>query len=461
MMKNRLTGILKGLAVLAVVLAAVPAAGDASGPRQTGGRTKRVSLPALRTAPALRAERPLVKRRGSRYSPDRVLVRFRPTVASEYAEGLLRSYGFPSFRRIPGIGVWSVGTAPGVTVIETLAMLRRNADIELARPDYRARLADVPNDAYFLSYQYSLRNLGGVLDIGPSVQPQITAGADIKAVPAWDAAKGDPELLIAIVDTGLDLSHPDLATKVYSSGYDFANDDDEADDDHWHGTHVAGIAAADTGNSLGIAGVAWNCKLLPVKVTDASGDGYYSWIIDGIIWAVDQGADVINISMGGEYNDAFLEDACKYAYDHGVVVVAAAGNDGGAGVLYPAAYDDYVLAVAASDYDDEIVSWSNYGPQVDVAAPGVYILSTAPRAYVGTGNPPYLFASGTSMAAPHVSGLAALIKSLKPGLSVADVMNVIRYTADDVNAATAPGLDDHAGYGRVNMERALTPYVIR
>ncbi|MCU0243816.1 MAG: S8 family serine peptidase [Acidobacteria bacterium] len=289
----------------------------------------------------------------------------------------------------------------------------------------------------------------------------MTAGADIKAPAAWDAVKGDPELIIAILDTGLDLAHPDLATKVYSSGYDFANEDDEADDDHWHGTHVAGIAAADTGNAVGIAGVAWNCKLLPVKVTDASGDGYYSWIIDGIIWAVDAGADVINISMGGEYDDAFLEDACKYAFDRGVVVVAAAGNDGGAGVLYPAAYDEYVLAVAASDYDDEIVSWSNYGPQVDVAAPGVYILSTAPRAYVGPGNPPYLFASGTSMASPHVAGLAALVKSLKPGLSAADVMNVIRYTADDVNAAAAPGFDDHAGYGRVNMERALTPYIIR
>ena len=452
---------LKTIAVLAAFLAALPAAGDAVGSRPAGGRTKRVTLPPQRTAPLSRAERPLVVRRGPRYAPGRVLVRFRPEVPEAYAEGLLASYGFPSFRRIRGIGVYSVETAPGASVLETLAMLRRNGDIEKARPDYRARLADVPNDPYFAGYQYALRNPGGVLAISPSVQPQMTAGADIKATAAWDAVKGDPELIIAILDTGLDLAHPDLATKVYSSGYDFANEDDEADDDHWHGTHVAGVAAADTGNAVGIAGVAWNCKLLPVKVTDASGDGYYSWIIDGIIWAVDEGADVINISMGGEYDDAFLEDACKYAFDRGVVVVAAAGNDGGAGVLYPAAYDDYVLAVAASDYDDEIVSWSNYGPQVDVAAPGVYILSTAPRAYVGPGNPPYLFASGTSMASPHVAGLAALIKSLKPGLSAADVMNVIRYTADDINAATAPGFDDHAGYGRVNMERALTPYIIR
>lgn len=453
--------LLKAVAVLLVVLSVGAASGDAARLRQTAGRIKRINPGAQRTAPALRAERPLVRHRASRYALDRVLVRFRPSVASEYAEGLLQSYGFPSFRRIPGIGVYSVGTAPGVSVTETLAMLRRNADIETARPDYRARLADVPNDAYFQGYQYGLRNRGGLLDISPSIQPQTTAGADIKAVPAWDAAKGDPEMIIAVIDTGVDLAHPDLGAKIVSSGYDFANDDDDATDDHWHGTHVAGIAAADTGNAAGIAGVAWNCKILPVKVTDSTGDGYYSWIIDAIIWAVDEGADVINLSMGGEYDDAFLEDACKYAYDHGVVVVAASGNDGEAGVLYPAAYDDYVLAVAASDYNDEIASWSNYGPEVDVAAPGVWILSTAPRSYVGTGNPPYLFASGSSMASPHVAGFAALIKSLKPDLSVADIMNIVRYTADDVNAAASPGRDDRAGYGRINMERALTPYIVR
>ena len=453
--------ILKAVAALLVVLSVGAASGDAARLRQTVGRTKRVDLGAQRTAPVLRAERPLVRRRTSRYAPDRVLVRFRPSVASEYAEALLHSYGFPSFHRIPGIGVYSVGTAPGIPVTETLAMLRRNADIETARPDYRARLADVPDDAYFQGYQYALRNRGGILDISPTIQPQTTAGADIKAVPAWDAAKGDPEMIIAIIDTGVDLAHPDLSAKIVSSGYDFANDDDDATDDHWHGTHVAGIAAADTGNAAGIAGVAWNCKILPVKVTDSTGDGYYSWIIDAIIWAVDEGADVINLSMGGEYDDAFLEDACKYAYDRGVVVVAASGNDGVSGVLYPAAYDDYVLAVAASDYNDEIASWSNSGPEVDVAAPGVWILSTAPRSYVGTGNPPYLFASGSSMASPHVAGFAALIKSLKPDLGVADIMNIVRYTADDVNAATSPGRDDRAGYGRINMERALTPYIIR
>ena len=412
-----------------------------------------------RPARVLRVERPAL-RRGPRYAADRVLVRFKPDVADAYAEGLLRSYGFSSVRKIPRIGVYSVRTSPGVSVAETLAMLRRNADVDLARPDYRARLADIPNDTYFMAYQYSLRNRGIVLDIGDDIHPQTTAGADIKAPPAWDTAKGDPEVVIAILDSGVDRTHPDLAAKVVSPGRDFANDDDDATDDHWHGTHVAGIAAADTDNAVGIAGVAWNCKILPVKVTDADGTGFYSWIIDGIIWATDQGAEVINLSLGGDYDEPFLEDACKYAFDRGVVLVASAGNDA-ASVSYPAAYDSYVLAVAATDYDDAPADFSNFGPQVDVAAPGVYIIGPAPQWFVGEAYLPYLFASGTSQAAPHVSGMAGLIKSLKPELEPADIMKIIRYTADDVNASAYRGRDDHIGYGRINMERALGPYILK
>jgi subtilisin family serine protease len=256
------------------------------------------------------------------------------------------------------------------------------------------------------------------------------------------------------------MTHPDLAGKFVSTGWDFANDDADASDDHWHGTHVAGIAAAATDNAAGIAGVAWNSRILPVKVVDETGNGWYSWIIDGIVWAADHGADVINLSLGDVFDDAFLEDACRYAHDKGVVVVASAGNDGIEGVYFPAAYDGYVLAVAASDYNDAVAGFSSYGPEIDVAAPGVWILSLAPQDYVGAGALPYLFASGTSMAAPHVAGLAALIRSAKPDLTVDEIMKIIRYTADDINRSTAPGRDDRAGYGRINMARALAPYII-
>ena len=422
-------------------------------------QVKRIGLAARRPARTLRVERPAQRRRIAR-AADRILLRFRADVPEVYAEAVLRSYGFSAIRRIPHIGVYSVRTSPGVSVPETLTVLRRNGDIEQARPDYRTRLAETPNDAYFLGYQYNLSNRGGILEISGDIRPQTTAGADIKAGPAWDVTQGDPEVVIAVIDSGVDMTHPELIGKVVSTGRDFANADDDASDDHWHGTHTAGVAAADTDNGEGIAGVAWNCGILPVKVTGADGSGYYSWLIDGIIWATDQGADVINLSLGGDVDDPFLEDACKYAYDHGVVITAAAGNDAGP-VVYPAAYDAYVLAVAATDYNDEVADFSNFGPEVDVAAPGVYILGPAPQAYVGTGYLPYLFATGTSEAAPHVAGLAALVMSLKPDLSPADIMRIIRYTADDVNGSTLSGRDDHVGYGRINMERALAPYVLR
>jgi subtilisin family serine protease len=190
---------------------------------------------------------------------------------------------------------------------------------------------------------------------------------------------------------------------------------------------------------------------------DAEGYGYYDELIEGIIWAADNGAKVINISGGGDSDDPSLEAACQYAFKKNVVVVAAAGNDGPA-VEYPAAYDDYVIAVAATDYNDEHASFSNPGPQVDVAAPGVWILGPVPQWYFGPGELPYVFGSGTSAAVPHVAGLAALLMSRKSWLTPAQVMNIIRYTADDVNKAQLAGKDDQVGYGRINMERALVPY---
>jgi thermitase len=456
-MKMPTNNMTKVFATLAVVLFIGLGASNGGGVRPPRSRDKDIVRRLTRNP--LVDER-IPRRRPIRYASNRVLVRFQAAVTEDYAEGLLRSYGFPSFRRIPAVGLYSVQTVTGVSVVETLAMLRRNGDIEVARPDYRTRLTALPNDTYFRTFQYNLRNLGTLINLGGGLTFQTTSGADIKALKAWDESTGDPGVVIAIIDTGVDMTHAELAAKVVSTGHDFANNDDDATDDNAHGTHVAGIAAADTNNSEGIAGVAWNCKILPVKVTDADGNGYYSWMIDAIIWATDHGADVINLSMGGDVDDPFLEDACKYAYDHGVVIAASAGNDGGP-VLYPAAYNSYVLAVAASDYDDMVPEWSNFGPEIDVAAPGVYIMAPIPQWYAGEGNPPYGFASGTSMAAPHVSGMAALIRSLKPELGVAEIMNIIRYTADDISVSVDDGPNPHAGYGRINMERALSPYILK
>ncbi len=221
--------------------------------------------------------------------------------------------------------------------------MRINPDVEYAEPNYIAYAARTPNDPLF-DLQYALYNPGS----GPPGSPEGEERADIKATSAWEETIGDEDIVIAILDTGVDLDHPDIDEKIHSPGYDFINVDADARDDEGHGTHIAGIAAAETHNDEGIAGVAWNCKILPVKVLDNLGFGSYSEMIDGIIWAADNGADVINLSLGGDFPSTSLENALRYAHEKDIVIVAAAGNDGGA-VLYPAAYDEYCLAVAATN----------------------------------------------------------------------------------------------------------------
>jgi subtilisin family serine protease len=413
----------------------------------------------VRTTPRFQDVKRVRRLVRSGYATDRVLVKFKDDLPREYVESLIQAYRFQETKRLDQIDYYVLRTPFNATVEETLYALRRNPDVEQVSPDYRISLTAIPNDPYFRPFQYALHNNGGILDIAPDIQPQMTSGADIKARNACDETEGDETVIIAILDSGVDRDHPELANKVISPGRDFVNDDFDADDDQWHGTHVAGIAAAETNNGEGIAGVSWHSMILPVKVVDSAGDGWYSWLIEGMIWAVDNGAKVMNLSVGGDVDDYALEQACQYAFDNGVLVVASSGNDGDS-VLYPGAYDNYVLAVAATDYDDERIDFSNYGSQVDVGAPGVYILGPVPEETVEPGFLPYLFASGTSQAAPHVAGFGALIMSLKPWLTVRDIMNIIRYTADDVNASEHQGRDDYLGYGRINMERALVPTIL-
>jgi subtilisin family serine protease len=404
---------------------------------------------------------------GPPYRPDEVLVKFKPTLSEQTIKATIAAYQCKRLKRIPRINVYKIQIQTGATLEETLYALRRNPDVEYAEPNYIAYATETPNDPLF-DFQYALYNPGSA----PPGSPQGEERADIKATSAWEETKGDEDIVIAILDTGVDLAHPDLDDKIHSSGYDFINDDSDATDDEGHGTHVAGIAAAETHNNEGIAGVAWNCTILPVKVLDNLGFGSYSEMIDGIIWAADNGADVINLSLGGNFPSTSLENALEYAYDMNVVNVAAAGNDGGA-VLYPAAYDEYCLAVAATNNNDERVTFenssdvplekweSNIGPEIDVAAPGYEIVSTVPTWYFGPGSFPYGIGSGTSQAVPHVAGLAALIKSVKPHLAADQIMYVIRYSADDVNFINNLGKDNYMGFGRINSAKAVVPTVIK
>ncbi|MQY61042.1 S8 family serine peptidase [bacterium] len=432
----------------------------------------------FRSERARRSDRPVIRRQikhinnglpfryeGPPYRPDEVLVKFKPTISDQTIKATIAAYQCKKLKRIPRINVYKIQVQNNITVEETLFALMSNPDVEYAEPNYITYATVTPNDSLF-DYQYALYNSGQ--DIGPPGSPQGIERADIKTTSTWEETKGNEDIVIAILDTGVDLDHPDLNDKIYSSGYDFINDDSDATDDNAHGTHVAGIAAAETHNNEGIAGVAWNCKILPVKILNDLGEGSYSEIIDGIIWAADNGADVMNFSLGGDFPSTSLENALKYAYDMDIVIVAAAGNEGGA-VIYPAAYDDYCLAVAATDYNDERVDFSNsgglwesnYGPEIDVAAPGALIISTVPTWLWGPDYIPYAWGDGTSQASPHVAGLAALIKSVKPNLSAAQIMNVIRYSADDVNFVNNLGIDNYIGYGRINSAKALVPTVIK
>jgi subtilisin family serine protease len=395
--------------------------------------------------------------RGISYAPDRILVKFKPSLPAGAAEVMIAAYQSPRWERIPRIGVYKLQTPENVSAEEMVAALERNPAVEYAELDYVASIALTPNDILF-KYQYALSNSGQ--QIGPPGSPQGKASADTKATSAWEETKGSEDVVIAIIDTGVDLGHPDLQKKVKSSGRDFVNGDLDATDDHGHGTAIAGIAAAETNNNEGIAGMAWNCKILPVKVMDQEGSGLYDWIASGIIWAVDNGAQVINLSLGGDAASQTLRDAVKYAYDKNAAVVAATGNDGAA-VYYPAAYDNYVLAVAATDYNDQRASWSNFGSEVDVAAPGDRIVTTVPTWYWGPGSIPYGFVTGTSAAAPYVSGTAALLKSIKSWLKAGQIYDIIRYAASDVNSAQYPGKDNFIGYGRLDAAKAVVPLKIK
>ena len=391
------------------------------------------------------------------YVPGQVLVKFKPSVSSLMQASALAAFETKVVTRIPGIDVTVVRIEGGATVEDTVAALRNSPDVEFAEPNAVCRALVTPNDTLF-KYQYALSNTGQMIGTVPG-SPQGKPSADIKAPEAWEETEGSPSVVIAIVDTGVDLTHVDLQSKIKASGRDFVNGDLDASDDNGHGTMVAGIAAAATNNNEGIAGVAWNAMILPVKVLDASGNGPSDAVAQGIIWAADNGANVINLSLGSETPSLTLQNAVKYAYDKGLFIAAAAGNSNTA-VDYPAAYHPYCFTVAATDYNDLRASWSNYGPEVDVAAPGDRVLAPYPQALTPLGFIPYAYGTGTSMSAPHVAGLAALILAEKPTLTPAQIQAIIRYSADDVNASTYGGRDDFLGYGRINMESALVPLKI-
>jgi thermitase len=263
----------------------------------------------------------------------------------------------------------------------------------------------------------------------------------IQAPQAWEIDKGDSSTIIAILDSGIDLDHPDLKDKIVASA-NFTTSD-TLDDKMGHGSHVAGIAAASSNNNSGVAGLACNCSLMSVKVLDDDGKGYASWVAEGVRWATDHGANVINMSIVMDTPSRQLENAIDYAWEHGVVIVAAAGNDGSEDAAYPAYYS-HCISVGATNAGDDLANFSNRGDWVDVAAPGVHIYSTLD-------NGGYGYKSGTSSAAPTVAGLAALLYGTVhddngDGHVNDEIVSRIEGTCDKI---------DGVEFGRVNALRAL------
>lgn len=355
------------------------------------------------------------------YVPDEIIVKFKDGANSVAVTNTL---GGDVQESSPVPNVETIQIPDGSTVTKELVKYNNHPSVEYAEPNYIGKVFGSSNDPSF-SQQWSI--------------PKMKVDA------AWDTTKGDPSVVIAVIDTGVDVDHPDLMSNIVS-GYNTINDTTNADDDNNHGTHVAGISAGIVDNNAGISGIAGKSKIMPIKAMGSNGTGQLSDVVEGIYWAADHGAKIINMSLGFTAPSApqSLQDAVDYAYNKGVVVIAAAGNDNTGTPRYPAALN-HVIAVAATDSSDKKASFSNYGSHIDVAAPGVNIYSTIRDGQYGMMN-------GTSMAAPNVTGVVALILANNPSLTPAQVEMLLASTSTDLGALKK---DSIFGYGLVNAFAAL------
>lgn len=366
------------------------------------------------------------------FSPDEILVKFKDGALPEERTRVHRTKQGRAQERIDRFQVEVVKIEPG-KVREKIAEYEKDSLVEYAEPNFVASALELTSDPGVVNnLQWGLFKVKAA-DAGVS---------------AWTSAKSQPSVAIAILDTGVDQDHEDLAAKIVNQRN--CTTSPTLDDLFGHGTHVAGVAAAATNNSLGIAGMGYNASLVNAKVLDDDGYGYYSWIVSCLTWAADSGAKVVNMSFGGSGKSRTLENAVNYAWSKGVVMTGAAGNSGTSSPLYPANYQK-VIAVAATDQNDKKPGWSTFGKWVDVAAPGVQVYSTLPNHVNAIGPVNYGSLSGTSLATPHVAGLAALVWPTPLGGSNSNVRKQIEGTADKIS-----GTGTLWGFGRVNALRAVT-----
>lgn len=347
--------------------------------------------------------------------------------------------------------------------------------VEYAEPDFEGNGGGTPNDQYF-SRQWALSNNGTF------TLSQATPGADIKMKSAWDIEQGDTNIVVAIIDSGNKLDHPEFSGRIWTNkneipnnlidddlngyvddfyGWDFVNSDNMPTDDLGHGTCVAGIIGANANNSIGYAGVDWNCKLMNLKVLNASNTGYYSAFADAVYYAVHQGAKVINMSLGGSSVSTTFSNAVNYALENGVTVVACMMNTNSSVSFYPAAYPG-VIAVGSTNSNDKrsvpffwsTSSGSNYGNHISVVAPGNYIYAINHLSNTNYNT----YWGGTSQATPYVAGLASLLLSQNKSRNPAQIKSIIETTAEDKVGdplEDITGWDPYYGHGRINAYQAL------
>ena len=387
-----------------------------------------------------------------------IIVKFGEGISQASIQSLFLTEGVRILDEMGNLGLMLLSVPRGQE-LEKIEELKRNSLVEFAEPNYVVRIAD----PIAIEPQYSL-HAADIIPNDPRYPGQWNLPR-IEAPAAWDITTGSDKVVIAFVDSGVDLDHPELTDKIWTNtgeiagndfdddgndfkddvhGWDFVNWHGEPQDDHGHGTFVASIAAAETNNDLGMAGVSWGAEIMPIKVFDKDGQFYLWDLTGGITYAADNGARIINLSFNWADWSQALQAAVNYAYSEGCLLVAAAGDSFDSTYQYPAALE-HVVSVAATDRYDEHPEFSTYNDEVDVAAPGVDILG----AWWGVG---YGTLSSTHMAVPHVSGLAALVWSVNLQLTPDEVENIIESTAVDVGE---PGRDDYFGHGRIDAGAAV------
>jgi len=346
----------------------------------------------------------------------RILAKFR---SSDRAANVAGQFGAAVEKELGPTGVLVLQLPNAVSAEAVALAMSHHPDVEFAEVDNFVPPSLIPNDPLFPSEWHLSK---------------------ISTPAAWDQSTGYSGLIVAVLDTGVDGTHPDLVSEMVAGWNMFDNNSNTADV-YGHGTNVAGTIAAAGDNASGVAGVIWNARIMPIRISDLAGYATYSAAAQGLTWAADHGARIANISYEMSTSSAVIS-AAQYFQNHGGVVTIAAGN---AGSLLSAADSPYVLTVSASDPQDLLASWSNRGSIIDVAAPGVGIYTTMR----GGG---YSGVSGTSFAAPVTAGVAALVLSANPNLTGAQALNIVKASADDLGAA---GWDSLYGTGRVNAASAV------